>query len=138
MTTPLINGTVYSWSQIKLVLFGVPVVGITAIDFSRKQEKKNVWGQGTKAIGRGYGKEECEGSIEIYQDVLKQLIAAAPNRDLLAIPPFDIIIEYGNSLANLTTDTLYSCEFLEDTFSSKQGDTSITVKLPLVIAEIAR
>lgn len=138
MQAPLINGVVYSWSQIKVVLFGVPVVGIVSIDYKRKQDKKNVWGSGKKAIGRGYGKEECEASIEIYQDVLKQLIAAAPNRDLLSIPPFDIIVEYGNSVANLTIDTIYSCEFLEDSFDSKQGDTSMTVKLPLVVADISR
>jgi len=136
--TPLINGVSYSWSSISLVLFGVPVAGIKSIEFKRKQAKTNNYGAGQKPVSRGYGKIEFEGSIEIFLDEWKKVIAAAPNRDPLSIGWFDIPVLYGNSVADATMDTLKGVEFLEDPFNAKQGDTELTVKLPLIIADISR
>jgi len=138
MTTPLINGINYDWNSIVLSLFGVPVTGIVAIEYKRKQAKTNNYGAGKAPVSRGYGREEYEGSIELYLDVWKQIIAAAPNRNPLEIPPFAIPITYGTSAATLTKDTLYACEFMEDPFSAKEGDTKLTVKIPLIIGGISR
>lgn len=135
---PLINGVAYSWSSISLVLFGVPVAGIVNIEYKRKQEKTNNYGAGQKPVSRGYGREEYDGSIEIYLDEWKRIIAAAPNRDPLAIGWFDIPVLYGNSAADSTKDTLKAVEFMEDPFAAKEGDTKLTVKIPLIIGEILR
>lgn len=136
MAIPLINGTNYDWGQITLVLFGIPVIGITKIDYTRKQKKENNYGIGYEPISRGYGIVEYEASIEIYQDELKRIIAAAPNQDLLAIPPFDIQIIFQNQGLLLVQDTLKLCEFTEDSLSASQGDTKILVSLPLIIAGV--
>jgi len=136
--TPLINGVAYSWSSISFVLFGVPVSGITSIEYNRKQAKTNNYGQGSEPVSRGYGRKEYDGSIEIYLDEWKKVIASAPNRDPLQIGWFDIPVVYGNSIADATKDTLRACEFLEDPFSAKEGDTKLTVKIPLIIAQITR
>jgi len=136
--TPLINGISYSWSSVNFVLFGVPVSGITSIEFNRKQSKTNNYGAGPEPVSRGYGRKEYDGSIEIYLDEWKKVIAAAPNRDPLAIGWFDIPVVYGNSVADATKDTLRACEFLEDPFNAKEGDTKLTVKIPLIIAQITR
>jgi len=138
MTTPLINGINYDWNSIVLSLFSVPVTGIVAIDYVKKQAKTNNYGAGKKAVSRGYGREECSGSIELYIDVWKQIIAAAPNRNPLEIPMFNIPVVYGTSAATLTKDMLYACEFMEDPFSGKEGDTKLTVKIPLIIGGISR
>ena len=53
MATPLINGVNYSWSNIKFNLFGVPVVGITEINYTRKQNKENQYGAGVEPVSRG-------------------------------------------------------------------------------------
>lgn len=136
--TPLINGISYSWSSINFVLFGVPVMGIVNIEYKRKQTKTNNYGSGKEPVSRGYGKVEYEGSIEIYQDEWKRIIAASPSRDPLSIGWFDIPVLYGNSLADATKDTLKAVEFLEDPFAAKEGDTKLTVKLPLIIGGIVR
>lgn len=137
--TPLINGINYSYGNIKLILFGVPVVGITKISYKKKQEKENNYGAGFEPVSRGYGKIEYEGSIEIYTDELKRIIAQAPNRDILQIPPFDIqvVFETTNGVF-LTTDTLKMCEFTEEGLDTSSGDTKILVTLPLVIGKILR
>jgi hypothetical protein len=138
--TPLINGINYSWANIKLILFGVPVVGITKISYKTKQKKENQYGAGYEPISRGYGNKEYEGSIEIYTDELKRIIASAHNRDLMSIPAFDIqvVFEDPSTGVFLTQDTLRMCEFTEEGLDISQGDTKSLVSLPLVIAKIDR
>jgi len=136
--TPLINGVNYSWANITLVLFGVPVVGITKISYKRKQKKENNYGAGSQPVSRGYGNYEYEGSIELYMDEWKRIIAGAPDRDPLQIPPFDIQVLYSGARLGAEKDVLRSCEFLEDGFDGKQDDTKLLVTVPLIIGSIER
>lgn len=138
MATPIINGINYSWANVSLVLFGVPVVGITKIDYKRKQKKDNNYGFGAQPVSRGYGNYEYEGSIELYLDEWKRIIAAAPNRDPLLIAPFDIQVIYSGRGIVTERDVLKSCEFMEDNFAASQGDTKLMVTIPLVIGMIER
>lgn len=135
--TPLINGVSYSWSSIQFVLFGVPVIGIVDIEYKKKQTKTNNYGAGQDPVSRGYGKNEYEASIEIYLDEWRNIINAAPSNDPLSIGWFDIQVIYGNNMASATRDILQAVEFLEDPFNAKEGDTKLTVKLPLILAGIA-
>ena len=139
MATPLINGINYSWANIKVVLFGVPVVGITKISYNTKQKKENNYGLGAEPVSRGYGNKEYEGSIEIYTDEWKRIIEAAPGRDPLAIGPFDIQVLYGlNAINPDKKDVLKSVEFLENPLEANQGDTKLMVTIPLIIGSIER
>jgi len=135
---PLINGVNYSWANIKLVLFGIPVIGITSINYNRKQKKENNYGFGSQPISRGYGNYEYSGDLELYLDEWKNIIAASPIRDPLQIAPFSITVLYGSSAVNAAKDVLRAVEFLEDPFAAKQGDTKLLVKIPLIIGSIDR
>jgi hypothetical protein len=136
MANPLINGVNYSWSNVKLVLFGVPVVGITQIEYKRKQKKDNNYGMGTEPISRGYGNKEYEGKITLYREEWNSIIAAAPSRDPLDIPFFDVQVSFSGSRVQTTLDVLRACEFLEDPFTIGQGDTKSMVEIPLIIGLI--
>ena len=138
MATPLINGINYSYANIKMILFGVPVVGITKVSYKRKQTKENNYGLGSQPVSRGYGNYEYEGSIEMYVDEWKRIIAAAPLRDPMAIPPFDISIVFGGTSVAADRDTLRAVEFLEDPLDANQGDTKLMVTIPLIIGGIDR
>ena len=138
MSTPLINGINYSWANISLVLFGVPVVGITKIEYKRKQKKENNYGIGSQPVSRGYGNYEYEGSIEIYLDEWKRIIASSPSADPLLIAPFDIQINYSGRGILVNKDVLRSVEFMEDNFTANQGDTKLMVTVPLIIGAIDR
>lgn len=138
MPTVLRNGINYSWGNVTMTLFGVPVVGITKIEYKRKQKKDNNYGAGYQPVSRAYGNYEYEGSIEIYTDELKRIIAAAPGRDILSIPPFDIQVTYGGTGVVVDKDVLKSCEFTEEGLSAAQGDTKLLVTLPLIIGGIER
>lgn len=136
MSNPLINGVNYSWANVKLVLFGVPVVGITQIEYKRKQKKENNYGFGIDPVSRGYGNKEYEGKITLYRDEWNAIIAAAPNRDPLDIPWFDIQVSFAGSRVQPVLDVLKACEFMEDPFTVAQGDTKILVEIPLIIGSI--
>lgn len=135
-TTPLINGVNYSWADVKVNLFGVPVVGITEVNFNNKQKKENNYGYGQDPISRGYSNREPEADIMIYWDEWVKIIDASTSKDPLKIPPFDIQVLFGGSSVNFKQVNLRSCEFLEDPFNAKQGDTKFLVKIPLIVGLI--
>lgn len=134
--TPLINGVAYSWSNVKVNLFGVPVVGITEVNFNNKQKKENNYGAGINPVSRGYGNVEPEADITIYWDEWIKIIDASPDKNPLNIAPFDIQILFGGSSVNFKQVNLRSCEFLEDPFQAKQGDNKLVVKIPLIVGLI--
>lgn len=125
---PLINGVNYAWADIKLILFGIPVVGITSIEYNRKQKKENNYGQGNEPVSRGYGEFEYEDiKLEIYKDEWQGIINAAPSKDPTLIPPFEIQILFINDRLSTapTVHLLKNCEFLEDGLTAKQGETKL-------------
>lgn len=136
--TPLINGINYAWANVSFVLFGVPITGITKINYTRKQKKENNYGAGSNPVSRAYGNYEYEGSIELYTDEWKLIIANSPNRDPLSIPPFDIPVVFANNGQTPDKDVLKGVEFMEDPFAGNQGDTKLMVTIPLIIALIDR
>ena len=135
-TTPLINGVNYSWSNVKLVLFGVPVVGVTKIEYSKKQKKENHYGMGNEPVSRGYGNKEYEGKITLYREEWNAIIQAAVGQDALDIDFFDIQVVYGGTRVAPKIDFLRACEFMEDVLSVGQGDTKIMVEIPIIIGAI--
>lgn len=134
--TPLINGVSYSWSNIKLNLFGTPVIGITDIKYKKKQAKENLYGAGVEPTSRGVGNKEYEASISIYMEEWRKIIDATPGKDPLNIPPFQIQVLFGGSSLNFRQDNLEMVEFTEDAFDAKQGDTKLIIQLPLIIAGV--
>lgn len=136
--TPIINGINYAWANISLILFQTPVIGIVGIDYRIKQDKKNNYGAGVQPVSRAYGNYEYEGSIELYLDTWKSIIASSPNRDPLLIGPFDIPVTFAGNGVLTSKDVLRAVEFMENPLSSKSGDTKIIVKIPLIIGSIDR
>ena len=134
----LINGVNYSWANLSVVLYGNVVIGITKISYKSKQEKTNNYGWGAKPVSRGYGRYEFEGSIELYVDELKKLIAAAPGGDIRQIAASDVQVVFAGSRVLPTKDVLQAVEFLEDGLDASEGDTKLMVSLPIIIGDIVR
>ena len=138
MSTPLINGINYAWGNISFILFSTPVIGIVSINYKEKQDKKNNYGAGTKPVSRAYGQFEYEGDIELYLDTWKGIINDSPLRNPLLIAPFDIPVTFSGNGVIVTKDVLRACEFMENPFTGKSGDTRLTVKISLIIGDIIR
>ena len=135
---PLINGKSYSWADITFNIGGVPVAGITKISYKVSQEKQNNYGAGSEPVSRGKGNREYEASITLHMEEVERLLLAAPNRDLLKIPAFDINITYQADPTNIANHVLKNCEFTEDGTDIGQGDQVIEIELPLSIAGIQK
>lgn len=138
MAAPLINGVNYSWANVQMILFGNLLIGVTKISYKSKQAKENNYGFGSAPISRGYGNYEYEGSIEMYTDEWKKIIAASPGRDPLKIAPFDIPVIFGGSRVQADKDILKYVEFLENPLEANQGDTKLLVTIPIIIGGIER
>lgn len=133
------NGVALSASNVKVVLFNVPVIGITNIKYSIKQKKENHYGLGNKPVSRGYGQYAFEGSISMYKEVWNNIIKNAPFKDPLSIPMFDIQVIFESDPGRpiqIAVDNLLACDFLEDPFSVGSGDTKIIVEIPILIGDI--
>ena len=139
ITTPLINGVNYSFGNITLVLFGVPILGFTKIEYKVSQKKEDNYGAGFEPVSRGYSNKTYSGMIEIFMDEWRRVMIAAKAKGYnspLDIPAFDIQVIYGGSRITAATDVLRMCEFTEDAVSVSQGDSKIMISLPLIIAKI--
>lgn len=131
----LINGESYAWSHIDFPLFGQVVQGISEISYSKKQEKTNNFGKGNKPVSRGRGKIECEGSITIEMKESEWIKIKAAG-SLLNIKPFHVPVVFSGDGIAMVTHTLQYCEFTEVGLETKAGDTTINIKLPLIMADI--
>lgn len=137
MYTPLINGTAYSWSQIKLNALGVNVVGIDAIKYGEKQEVEDNKGGGNRPVSRGYGSIEATSSITLHMEEVEAMQAASPTGSLLGIPEFDIIVSFVPTGGRIVTHVLHNVKFVDNMRDIKQGDMKIPVECELRISHIS-
>jgi len=132
----LVNGVSYSWVHINFILYGVPVKGITKITWKKKSDKVNNYGAGPEPVSRGYGRNEYEASIELYREEWQRIIDISPDKDPLSIPPQDVPVVFGGSRVTAKTVVLQAVELLEDAFEANEGDTSLKISVPLIIAGV--
>lgn len=146
--TALINGILYSWANISLILFGNVVRGVRSIKYSYKQEKKNVYGYGTEPIGRTYGNLEYNCEIQILRDEMQNIIAGAKLagfNKITDIGPFNIPVLYGVNPAGglnpnpvgIASDIIMAAEFMDFNFEGKQNDQELIMTVPMIIGGIA-
>ena len=131
----LINGESYAWVHIDFPLFGQIVEGIKDISYKKKQEKVNNYGRGKKPVSRGRGKEEYEASITLEMKETEWLKIKAGG-SLLTIKPFHVPVVFSGDGIQMTTHILKFAEFMEVGIEVKSGDTTIDVKLPLIVGDI--
>jgi hypothetical protein len=131
-----INGEMYGWADVKCFIGGTAVVGITAIDYDEKQDIKQNYGSGRKAIGYGKGRITCTGKLSLYQEEIVALQAAAPKGRLQDLPSFDISVSYLPENGVICTDVLKGCKFTENKRTLKEGDTNSIVECELMVMDI--
>ena len=132
----MINGVGYSASNVTVIMFGQNIVGITKLDYKKKQEKTNNKAFQTEPVSRGYGSSDYECSMELYKDEWVGIIAAAPNNDPTQIKPFTFQVIYSGDGVNYKEDQILFAEFTEDPMSVGAGDTSIKLTIPMIIGGI--
>lgn len=133
---PAINGEMYGWADVKCFINGTLVKGITAIKYDDKQTIEKVYASGRYPVGYGKGRIECSGSITLLKEEIVALQSVAPSGRIQDLPAFDITVTYLPENGILTTDVLKTCKFTENKREPKEGDTSISSELELMVMNI--
>nr|DAN83420.1 MAG TPA: putative XkdM-like protein [Caudoviricetes sp.] len=135
--TPLINGVLHSWASIQVAIQGVPLTGITSIEYEDKQEVVNKYGAGRYPVGRGLGRITPSAKITLYLDEVSALQAKSTTGRLQDLGMFDILVGYLHPTSGLITyDKIRNCHFGDNSRKIKEGDTDIQVELELVPSHI--
>lgn len=134
---PLINGVEYSWADLTVLIAGVPVIGITAINYDDTQDKENIRGAGQTPIARGYGNIEATASITLLRSEVESIREGAPNGRLGDIAPFDIIVQFVPlNGGKIVTHIIKNAEFTSDANRIAQGETKNETEFPLIVSHI--
>lgn len=135
--TPLVNGNVYEWADITVLVGGAPVTGIRGVKYSDKQEVVNVYGAGRYPVGRGRGRVTCEASLRLLLDEARALAASSATGRLQDLGVFDVQVSYIPAASGrIVHDVVRDCQFSEVEVDWSEGDTSREVDLPLVCSRI--
>lgn len=132
----MVNGMVVSWADIVVLIGGVPVTGITGVEYGDSQEVVNKYGAGRYPVGRAKGRITCSGKMILYQEEVQALSAQSATGRLQDLPPFDIIVQYIPDSGLLVTDKIRNVNISENARKWKEGDTGQEVELPIVPSHI--
>lgn len=133
---PMVNGMMYSWADIVLAISGVPVTGITAIEYDDSQDVVNKYGSGRYPVGRAKGRITPSAKITLYQEEVEAIQSQSVNGRIQDIAPFDITVSYLPDSGIVKTDKIRNCQFSGNSRKWKEGDTGQEVELELVPSHI--
>ncbi len=138
MSLVLQNGVVVGSANISVIIGGVIVTGIKSIDIKMSQKKENVQAFGKQPVGRGRGAYEYPScTMEILLEEWKSIVNAAPNRDPMQIPMFNIPITYESGGSNiLPSETLNNVEFTSVGRPYKAGDMAEWLSVECIYAAL--
>ena len=133
---PLINGRAYGWADITASPAGVPLFGITDIEYAEAQEMENIYGAGNRPVARGFGRVTYSGSMTLQMEETEKLQAVSPTGRLQDLPEFPVIVSYIPEGAKIVTHKLQFCRFKNNGRTVKEGDMTIGTKIELVVGNI--
>lgn len=133
---PFINGTQPAWGDIVVSIGGVPITGITGIEYDDQQEMSNIYGAGRLPVGRAKGRITATAKITLLQSEVQAIQAQSRNGRLQDIAPFDIVVSYLPDNGVIKTDKIRNVQFLKNAVKWNEGDTSQPVELDLICSHI--
>jgi hypothetical protein len=136
MTQPaLINGKAYDYQSIIFIVLGVPVPSVTEINYTQEEDDKMNFGTGQLPVSIGYGAINSKGDISISMNDVEAIRKVAVDGSMLKIPPFDILVVYGNP-QNPVRHIIKNAKITNDGVEAKQGDTDIVTKFNFICSHI--
>ena len=134
-----INGKEYAWGDIKIIMWGRPVVGATAIDYKLTKEKKLLQASGRYAKGIQHGQRAASGTLTLLQSeiiAMNRAARAKGYKDILD-PEVEILVSYiPEDSAAITIDRIVCASFSEIPAGMKSGDLNSEHALPFVALDI--
>ena len=136
VTAPIINGRSYGWADIVCSPGGVPLFGVSDIEYTESQEMENIYGAGNRPVARGYGRVSYSGAITLSMEDIEKLQMASATGRIQDLPEFPVIVSYIPEGALIVTHKLQLCRFKNNGRTVKEGDMTIATKIELVVGNI--
>ncbi len=134
---PLVNGKEYGWADVVVNIAGVPVTGITGVEYDDDQEVVNNYGAGRYPVSRSKGRITSTAKLTLYSSEVVALTKKTVNGRLQDLAAFDVIVSYiPDDGGEIVTDKIRNCQFKKNSRSWSEGDPSKTVELELVPSHI--
>jgi len=134
---PNILGHYFSFASIEAKVKGIPFVGFTAINYSSGLEVADVYGTRPQKLGTTRGKQNAEGSCEMYLQDWENLKAMLGAEGVgYGEERFTIVVQYGEVGMPVKTDTLIGVRVIKAEYSNADGNEPSKVTLTLNIMRV--
>jgi hypothetical protein len=134
-----INGKVYQYDNLEIVINGIPYAGITEINYSDTLEPGILRGTSVYMRGRTRGSYEAEASFTIAKEDFEGVKAAliSLNRGGFGEVEFLISVSYSEATSALINDTIEGCRIKHQENSHSSGNSDgLVVKVDLSVFRI--
>jgi hypothetical protein len=126
------DGKAYDGGDVVIDLLGAQAYEVEDISYSTKQDHQLNYALGSNEPRTwSRGKKSFEASMTVAMTEGVQFEKVAPNRDLMAIPPFDINVSFVNEFNDIINDTV-TCKF-QNQGREVQGEMGLKFKYDLFV-----
>lgn len=133
---PIINKAAYTHADIVINIGGVPIIGVTSIEYSDSQEITPNYSTGHEATSVGFGQVTNEASITVTYEAMQAIQAGSPLGKIQNIDFFPVGINYLTENGVFVRDVLEKCRFKGRSQNSETGNSEIPVTLELFVGQI--
>ncbi len=138
---PLINGNYYSFASIEAIVAGIKTPDFTAINYSNELTPGDVWGTRPQKLGTTRGKQNAEGSVEMYLqswELLRTALRAVGFAGGVGYGEvrFPFIVSFAEAQMPVITHTLLGCRVVKEEFAHADGTDATKVTLTLNIMRL--
>ncbi len=120
----MINGSLYDWESIEILLPSGVAIGITNIDYDDERPIELRHGRGS--VARGYGRKNYKASAKIELDLDEaERLRVALGGSVYDSAPFPIIVTYAPDMQPVVIDTLPLCKITKTGSGGKQGEDNV-------------
>jgi len=133
---PLINGVAYAHADITLEIFGVPIIGLTAIEYGDAQDITPNYSTGQLPTSVGFGAIKFSAKLTLTTEAVQAIQRVAPGGRLQNIQFFNIGVNFLPDSGVLVRHALKACRFMGRQLSSAVNGSQIEESLDIFVADI--
>ena len=134
----LINGHAYDWNSLIVTINGIPIIGISEINYSDNLDMDFDYGNSLFPVGRMYGKFKVDASITISVGESTLFERSASSGLVQNLPSFNMQIIHSPSGQIPTVTVLHNVKLKGNSRGLSQNDMGPTVTYDLSVSHIER
>ncbi|MDH3975531.1 MAG: hypothetical protein OEV42_14735 [Deltaproteobacteria bacterium] len=119
-----INGNLYDWESVEIVLPSGVAIGVEEISYTDEQGIEGRYGKGSTARGYGRKNYKASGSMTLDKDEAARLRLLLGGSVYKAVP-FPIIVSYSNDDQPTMADVLPDVKITKSDTGAKQDEANV-------------